>query len=88
MIKEIIEGYTNYLKQDDETVQDIAKKRAEICAKCPSAKTGLHSALLPDGSLGKIKGKYCGECGCPLSPKVRSKSSKCPLNKWPHSSKN
>lgn len=81
MISEILNGWKNYFVMDP-VVEEVAKKRAEICSSCPSAKHGLHAALLKDGTLKDIVGKYCGECGCPLSTKVRSETSKCPKGKW------
>ena len=44
--------------------------------KVARARAGI-CATCPSNS-----GKKCGECGCPLSAKVRSLKSKCPLNKW------
>ncbi|MDA8956161.1 hypothetical protein N9H19_00890 [Flavobacteriales bacterium] len=82
MIKEIIDGYKNYFNGGNHTTLLIAKKRAKVCSYCPFAKKGFHSALLPDMNIKEIKGLYCGICKCPLSPKVRSKDSKCPKNKW------
>lgn len=84
--KDIINGWSNYLMPDDEVVLSIAKARADICAECPAAKHGLHTAILPDYSIKKIQGMYCdkkkGGCGCPLSTAVRSEEYKCPLGKW------
>ena len=83
---EIINGWTNYLLDDKQVLEEVAKARAEICAKCPLSTWGLHTAILPDFSLSEIQGMYCskkkGGCGCPLSPKVRSVDSNCPLGKW------
>ncbi|MBA4154157.1 hypothetical protein [Flavobacterium sp.] len=85
-VKNIINGWTNYLMPDDEVVLSIAKKRAAICAECPAATYGLHTAILPDYSISKIQGMYCskekGGCGCPLSTAVRSKDYKCIKDKW------
>lgn len=82
MISEIINGWTNYFNGGSETNKEEAKRRAKICSECPYKKHGLHSALLPDMSIKEIKGYYCGDCGCPLSPKVRSESSKCTKQRW------
>ncbi len=78
---EILNGYSNYFKGSEDNTE-LAKERATICAECPLAKKGLHAAILPDASIGEIQGLYCGDCGCPLSPKVRSEQSKCPQGKW------
>ena len=80
-LSEIINGYKNYFIGDQDSL-DIVKKRSEVCSQCPEARKGIHSALLPDMTLAEIQGLYCGICKCPLSPKVRSKESKCPFNKW------
>ncbi len=82
MIKDILNGWTNYFIGSDKASLKEAKRRAEICNKCPLKKHGLHSAILPDMSIKEIQGYYCGDCGCPLSPKVRSKNSKCTKGKW------
>ncbi len=81
-VTEIINGYKNYFIGCDENSQKIAEHRAKICVNCPAIKKGLHSAILPDYSISIIKGYYCSECGCPISPKIRSKTSVCPKNKW------
>lgn len=86
MIEDIINGWTNYLIGPDKSTLNEAKRRASICADCPIATKGLHTAVLPDFSIKEIQGMYCDEkkggCGCPLSPAVRSKNYKCPKGKW------
>ena len=83
---DILNGWVNYLKNDNEEVLEIAKPRAEICAKCPIASYGLHTSVLPDYSFGEIQGYYCdsekGGCGCPISTAIRSKNYTCPKGKW------
>ena len=81
MIKKIVNGWKNYLI-DDPVIDEVAKQRAEICAKCPQARHGRFLAILKDYKQHEIEGKYCGECLCPLSAKVRSENEKCPLGKW------
>ncbi len=81
MIKNILNGWKNYLV-DDPLNNEEAKVRAEICAVCPEAKEGKFTAVLKDYRLHEIEGKYCGVCKCPLSAKVRSENESCPLNKW------
>lgn len=85
-VSNILSGWKNYLLDDNQVVFEIAKKRAAICADCPLAKFGFHSAILPDYRMSEIQGMYCskelGGCGCPLSPAVRSKDYHCPQNKW------
>ena len=81
-VNEILSGWKNYLLNDDSVDAKLAKHRADQCAKCPEAKRGIHTALLPDYSFAEIQGHYCNVCKCPLSAKVRSAESKCPKGKW------
>ncbi|MBE8727977.1 hypothetical protein [Flavobacterium hungaricum] len=85
-LDDILNGWSNYLQGDDVANLELAKERAEICIKCPAAKFGLHTAILPDYSISEIQGMYCskkeGGCGCPLSTAVRSKNYKCPKKLW------
>ncbi len=70
--KEILEGITNSVIRD-ETVEEIAALRYNLCNECPSK--GGECAV-------KGTGPCCGECGCSLSFKTRSLASDCPLGKW------
>lgn len=82
MIKDILNGWKNYLV-DDPVVEEVAKERAAICADCSSAKEGKFTAVLKDYKLHEIQGKYCDAClRCPLSAKVRSENETCPREKW------
>lgn len=81
-ISEIINGWSNYFKGSNPVNLQTAKERAEQCSKCDEAKYGMHAGILPDVQIKEIQGHYCGICKCPLSPKVRSSDSNCPLNKW------
>ena len=47
------------------------KRRAFICYECDMS---VHSKLLDlvGDELKEIKGLKCSDCGCPLSPKIRS----------------
>lgn len=84
--KEIIEGWDAYaeiIKSQDEANKQTAMERANICALCPFAeKSKVISWLMPDNNLKQVQGYKCSKCGCPLSTKVRSMTSKCPENKW------
>lgn len=86
MVEYILNGWKNYLIGKDKVVDEVAKRRAEICSACPAATKGLHTAVLPDYEIKEIQGMYCskekGGCGCPLSPAVRSENYKCSLGKW------
>jgi hypothetical protein len=81
-INDILNGWANYAMPKNQEVLEIAKSRAEICVGCDYIKYGLHAAILPDYSLKKTQGAYCGDCLCPISTAVRSKNYKCPKNKW------
>jgi hypothetical protein len=85
-VNDILNGWGNYLKGSDPATLELAKQRAEICAKCPTAKHGLHAAVLPDYSISEIQGMYCskelGGCGCPISTAVRSENYKCIKGLW------
>lgn len=79
-----IEGWFNQAKSSmgllDEETKALGESRLAICAKCP-----LRNNAICDPTR---KGKHVktGEtkrgCGCILTAKVKSKSSKCPLGKW------
>jgi len=79
MLKEIINGWKNYLDKSDVT-EVKAKYRAIICAGCPHARQGKILTFIND-SLKEIEGAYCNICKCPLSAKVRSNDI-CPQHKW------
>jgi len=77
--KNITEGWKHYFSGAT-TAEE--KRRAAICEVCPAAMIGSYEKLMPDYSLKEIKGLKCGECGCPLSTKIRSKNEQCDLKKW------
>jgi hypothetical protein len=79
LVKNILSGWKNYLDKTDVT-EEIAKKRAALCATCPHAKQGKLLAFIKD-SLTDVEGAYCNLCKCPLTAKVRS-TDICPINKW------
>lgn len=80
--KDILNGWTNYLVGSDNVVLEEAKRRADICSKCPELKHGFHTAILPDYQIREIQGHYCNVCKCPSSASVRSKNHQCPLGYW------
>lgn len=77
-IREIVTAWATKFHHSVEQ-KELGDKRYDICLSCPSHKE-------------KIKNKkwtqYCGECGCPLSAKVFTRSiysdegGSCPLEKW------
>lgn len=77
----IVAGFTG-LAFPNEKTEVLARRRAEICAQCPSAvESGLYTAIV-DNRTTQIQGMKCNECGCNLSAKVRSSKDYCPLGKW------
>lgn len=79
MLNQILSGWKNFLNKSEVT-EEVAKKRATICAACPNAKQGKLLAFIKD-SLKEVEGAYCSLCSCPLSAKVRSNDI-CPDSKW------
>ena len=73
---QIISGYTNLITNKNE---GLAEKRIEICKNCELHEN--HPILGIICSSKKSKGGVSG-CGCVMAAKVRSKESKCVLNKW------
>ena len=70
MIKEIAEGWKNYMfrKADIEEVADI---RREICMTNECKKYSDQGAYI-----------HCKRCSCPIESKIRSLRSGCPLKLW------
>ena len=57
---------------------DEDKRRASICDECPSKRYSKYFDFIDD-ELEEVNGFNCLECGCPLSPKIRSTDI---CNKW------
>lgn len=76
--KDIVTSWYNVIVHTPEQ-KELAEKRFDICLQCPSKKEIIE---------GKEWALKCGECGCPLSAKVYTKTTylnkdgSCPLNKW------
>ena len=79
-MKLITEGWGNYIWKS-ETVELLAKTRAEICANCDEAKE-MKVPITKGDTIEEIAMMKCGGCGCPLSGKVRAIASSCPKDKW------
>lgn len=80
-IRNIIDGFEGVLFPDPVT-EEIARKRAAICAACPKAvKKGIYS-VIRDSKIVDIQGMACSVCGCGLSAKVRARNDSCPERKW------
>jgi hypothetical protein len=82
ILSNIIAGWTNLII-DNPVVEEVAMKRANICAGCPSAEImGGVSTIIVDNKTTQVRGMKCNECGCPLSAKVRAMNDYCPLGLW------
>lgn len=66
-----MQGWKNYTFPNKQ-VEESAKKKAEICAKCPHAVNSVWDEILPDATLQEVKGMKCELCDCPLSTLLRS----------------
>lgn len=71
----IMQGWKNYTFPNKQ-VEESAKKKAKICAKCPYAVNSVWDEILPDATLQEVKGMKCELCDCPLSTLLRS-DKKC-----------
>lgn len=76
----ILKGWGNYVFPKKE-VEQLAKARAEICARCPHAEKGKYE-VIREGRIREIAGMICSLCACPLSTKLRSPEETCPINRW------
>lgn len=66
----IVEGFKNNLIKD-EHIEEIAKKRLEICVQCNAYDIKGTSCAVP------LTSPCCGICGCSLALKTRSLTSEC-----------
>lgn len=81
-LQHIVNGWTNLIIEDP-VAEEIALRRASICASCPFAEeVGGLSMIAVDNRTKQIRGMKCGKCGCPLSAKVRSLNDHCPIGQW------
>jgi len=62
-------------------IQELSKKRLEVCGGCEAAKESKALEFI-NGSAEYIKVIYCTECKCPCSQKSLVKKETCPLGKW------
>ncbi|TWP29358.1 hypothetical protein ETU08_07610 [Apibacter muscae] len=79
-IEPVQQGINNF-NIPDETIEELAKKRAEICAGCEFMKMEPISFLrVKDTRIPLISEQYCVKCGCELPYKLRQSIEKC--EKW------
>lgn len=79
-ISKIYKGWGSYL--DDKPLSDEEKRRVSICDTCPNKKFSKTISVFVDDDIKEIEGYLCNVCKCPLSAKIRSDNSRCPVNKW------
>lgn len=66
--KTILNAWKEVFKNN---TSDEHRRRSKICMDCPASKYSTFLNLVKD-DLKEIQGMKCMECGCPLSPKIRS----------------
>ncbi len=79
-VRSIFTGWF-YLAFKRDKVEDMANRRAKICAKCPYAKFS-NIDVVWDKRIPSISGKHCQICGCSLPAKLRSAFEDCPDLRW------
>jgi hypothetical protein len=69
--KAILDGFSNLAKKQvgasDPEIEELSAKRMAICELCEHIRRTTNR---------------CGECGCILAAKTRTKHSQCPIKKW------
>lgn len=78
----ILRGWKNYIWEAPE-IEELAKKRAEVCAGCNRAVHGTYAEWIPEKrGLVDVQGLVCELCTCPLVTLLRSPNAECKKNKW------
>ena len=81
-VADIVSGFS-YLVVKDSEIEQLAKKRADICGGCRYAKYDKKvNTIVVGETIHQIKGMYCDLCGCSLAGKLRSEDEYCPIRKW------
>jgi len=62
-------------------LDEDAKRRADICAGCPSKVEAKYSEIL-NSKMVEVNGFVCGECRCPIATKIFAKEEKNICPKW------
>lgn len=82
-IRGIITGWANLTLKElnslSPEIRQMGEKRLKICHQCP-VRTG--NRCDPNKTIKNKDGDRIKGCGCVLSAKVLSPSSKCPAGKW------
>lgn len=77
----IYSGFKNFAFPN-EHFEELAKVRAQICAKCEYADPNHPFKVIEDKRTKEISGMGCSVCRCLLSAKVRQVFESCPKNFW------
>lgn len=92
-LKEIIEGHVNEFKSlisvTSEDHRKIFKSREKICLQCPlksgntcNTRMSINPETLETAPAAENKPGFVKGCGCRLSAKQKSLTSKCPAGFW------
>lgn len=84
-VKNIIDGWGNYLTSLNDSEKATAQARVDICARCPNAAISTFWQVLPQRGIVNAEGLKCELCGCPIITKAMSFTDTCPDNppRWP-----
>ena len=84
-ITEILEGWGNVIKDNfnavDPQTKELSKKRLIHCDSCNLRQGSSCSTTIFGYHV--ITNERTNGCGCNISAKTLSRSSQCPLGKWP-----
>lgn len=74
------EGRKNFLRPKQE-IEKLAKQRIEICKACDDFEDETVDLFkVKDKRIPEATEKYCGDCGCIISYKIRQSVEPC--KKW------
>ena len=79
-IDPFLDGKKNFENQSEE-MEELARKRLQFCLECVHFKDEpIQVFKVKDENLPEASGKYCEDCGCVLSFKLRQSIQPC--EKW------
>ena len=79
-IDPFLDGKKNFENQSEE-MEELARKRLQTCLECVHFKDEpIEVFKVKDENLPEASGKYCEDCGCVLSFKLRQSIQPC--EKW------
>lgn len=88
LLKQIVEGHVNeFFGVKDKEQKEVFDSRAKICVSCPlkTGNTCNRNKFINPQTLevsNTRKAGFIQGCGCRLSAKQKSPSSKCPAGFW------